>query len=79
MNIAAHITTTEKERTEMIERTESEKIDKAVRDYNKRLEYNKIWREKNADKMRAIRSVYNKKRWIETKALLKIAKEQGKI
>jgi hypothetical protein len=54
-------------------------IEKAIEAYNKRMTYNKAWRERNEDKVKAMRTAYNKKRYAEQKALLKIARDNNMI
>ncbi len=52
-------------------------LEKAVTAYLKRLEYNKRWQEKNADKVAAYRHKYNVAKWQKEKAALKQAREAG--
>lgn len=56
-----------------------EQIAKAIENHNKRLQYNKAWRERNPEKVKAIRSEYNKRRWAMEKAILAQAKAEGKM
>ena len=52
-------------------------IDAALLRYAKRMEYNKAWREAHPDKVKAIRSAYNKRKWQAEKAMLAQAKAEG--
>jgi hypothetical protein len=57
----------------------NEEMEKAVEDYLKRQEYNKRWRERNPEKVAAIRHRYNAAKWQRTKAVLAAARAAGKL
>lgn len=52
-------------------------LEKAVSNHLKRLEYNKAWRERNPEKVKATRREYNKRKWQIEKAALAQAREAG--
>lgn len=54
-----------------------EQLEKSVMDYMKRKEYNRIWREKNPEKVKQMRTQYNKIKYARDKKMREIAKELG--
>jgi hypothetical protein len=56
-----------------------EQIQKAVMNYEKRKEYNRVWRENNPTKVKNMRRAYNKIKYAREKEMRQIAKDQGLI
>jgi hypothetical protein len=55
----------------------NEQLEKAVMNYMKRKEYNRIWREKNPEKVKTMRQAYNKVKYAKEKEMREIAKKLG--
>jgi hypothetical protein len=54
-----------------------EQMEKAVANYQKRMQYNAAWRERNPEKVKAARSAYNKRKWAQEKTALAQARAAG--